>query len=296
MSSVKLEAAKELIREKKYAEARAILLTIDDPFAKQLIDKIDKVTQGKYRPAQSILDQLPVETKQQRGKKGKIAVQSSPPKKRRISALQGFILLSFCLIFSAIAIAAPKDLAPTPTASNSTVSSSASSVANSAIGNISTEAESLPKLHVISNSLNVRSGPGTNYLVLGSLKKDDVATIVGQNEDSTWVVIQFNKLRGWIIVNNQYISVDGDLTNVALVVAPPTPRPAVKVNPTSSINTELEDIPQSQPTTILSSASSCPSTCNKMASCAQAKQCLAQGDTNLDRDGDGIPCETLCKK
>lgn len=55
--------------------------------------------------------------------------------------------------------------------------------------------------------------------------------------------------------------------------------------------------PVSQPTKQQqSAASSCPSTCNKMASCAQAKQCLAQGDTSLDRDGDGIPCETLCKK
>lgn len=44
MSKAKFDAAKELINEKKYAEARAILKTIDHPTAREWETKIDKLT------------------------------------------------------------------------------------------------------------------------------------------------------------------------------------------------------------------------------------------------------------
>ena len=37
-----------------------------------------------------------------------------------------------------------------------------------------------------------------------------------------------------------------------------------------------------------------PSTCGQMVSCEQAKQALKCGNTRLDRDKDGVPCETIC--
>lgn len=37
-----------------------------------------------------------------------------------------------------------------------------------------------------------------------------------------------------------------------------------------------------------------PSTCGQMANCEQAKQALKCGNTRLDRDKDGVPCETIC--
>jgi hypothetical protein len=43
--------------------------------------------------------------------------------------------------------------------------------------------------------------------------------------------------------------------------------------------------------------SSCPSsspTCGSLSSCSQARACLAAGHRHLDRDRDGIPCESLC--
>ncbi len=36
-------------------------------------------------------------------------------------------------------------------------------------------------------------------------------------------------------------------------------------------------------------------TCRQMTSCDEAKRYLAAGFTKLDRDGDGIPCEALCR-
>ncbi len=35
-------------------------------------------------------------------------------------------------------------------------------------------------------------------------------------------------------------------------------------------------------------------TCSQMASCDQAYQCLAAGHGRLDRDKDGVPCESNC--
>jgi len=37
-----------------------------------------------------------------------------------------------------------------------------------------------------------------------------------------------------------------------------------------------------------------PSTCGQMANCEQAKQALKCGYKQLDRDKDGVPCESIC--
>ena len=39
-----------------------------------------------------------------------------------------------------------------------------------------------------------------------------------------------------------------------------------------------------------------PATCSQLTSCTEAKRLLTQcGFNNLDRDGDGVPCESLCR-
>lgn len=37
-----------------------------------------------------------------------------------------------------------------------------------------------------------------------------------------------------------------------------------------------------------------PRTCGQMVSCDQAKLALKCGNTKLDRDKDGVPCESIC--
>lgn len=37
-----------------------------------------------------------------------------------------------------------------------------------------------------------------------------------------------------------------------------------------------------------------PRVCTQMISCEQAKQALKCGNTKLDRDKDGVPCESIC--
>jgi hypothetical protein len=51
MSKNKLMAAKELIQEKRYAEARAILKTVDHPTAREWLAKLDKIAPEKQESA-----------------------------------------------------------------------------------------------------------------------------------------------------------------------------------------------------------------------------------------------------
>lgn len=51
-----------------------------------------------------------------------------------------------------------------------------------------------------------------------------------------------------------------------------------------------------QPVAPPPSGASCngASVCGEMGSCEQAYACLAAGDSGLDRDHDGVPCESIC--
>jgi uncharacterized protein YgiM (DUF1202 family) len=50
-------------------------------------------------------------------------------------------------------------------------------------------------------AVNVRSGPGTKYKVLGQIKAGQVVTTLDQNEDGSWVRIQFKDGEGWVAVS-----------------------------------------------------------------------------------------------
>src|SRR5262245_23368427 len=45
------------------------------------------------------------------------------------------------------------------------------------------------KATVLSN-VNLRSGPGTNYSVVGSVPANSEVTVIGRNEDSSWLRIK----------------------------------------------------------------------------------------------------------
>lgn len=56
--------------------------------------------------------------------------------------------------------------------------------------------------------------------------------------------------------------------------------------------------PQTQAKAPVKSNLSCdalPNTCGQMTSCEQAQAALACGNTRLDQDKDGVPCEALCQ-
>ncbi len=99
--------------------------------------------------------------------------------------------------------------------------------------------------------LNVRSGPGTAYSVIGTLPAGQQARITGQNVDGTWWQIVFppdSGGRGWVSSGAQY-GTGYNLESVPVVEtpAPPTHTPTATPPPT---NTPLPtDTPTNVPPT-----------------------------------------------
>lgn len=71
---------------------------------------------------------------------------------------------------------------------------------------------------------NIRSGPSTNYDVIGQLNSGDQARVIGATIDFSWVVIEFRGQQGWLAT--YLLDVFGDLNTVPIVTPPPTPTPS----------------------------------------------------------------------
>jgi hypothetical protein len=86
---------------------------------------------------------------------------------------------------------------------------------------------------VIAEALNVRSGPGADYSAVGIVYKDDVLTISGRNEDTSWLLIAKDNLTGWVSARHVAVSGDAAVLPIATVVAPaPSSAPKDTPNPT----------------------------------------------------------------
>jgi hypothetical protein len=66
------------------------------------------------------------------------------------------------------------------------------------------------------DSLNIRHGPGTNYLEIGHLLEGDCVDLTGRNADASWAVYD----KGWL--STRYLQVEGNLYDLPVVV-PPSP-------------------------------------------------------------------------
>lgn len=74
-----------------------------------------------------------------------------------------------------------------------------------------------------------------------------------------------------------------------------TSEPELKTNDNEAVKAAIE--PEPVKIAEISSNDDCsglPRTCSKMANCTQAKKALACGNSRLDKDSDGIPCESIC--
>jgi len=63
---------------------------------------------------------------------------------------------------------------------------------------------SLSEVKIITNILNVRTGPGTNYPVVNSVFHGEIYTII--DEQNGWYEIIVNGTRGWILANANYVT------------------------------------------------------------------------------------------
>jgi TolB protein len=76
---------------------------------------------------------------------------------------------------------------------------------------------------VTAYGLNVRTGPGTAYPIVGGLSLDDVVEIGGKNAAGDWLQIAYNGQEGWVAA--AYVDLIGSLAAVPEVSAPPPPPP-----------------------------------------------------------------------
>ncbi len=75
------------------------------------------------------------------------------------------------------------------------------------------------------NVLNIRSGPGTNFPVIGAARNGDSGTIVGRSQDGRWWVVDAPSLRGGVgWVSADFVAAT-DADDVPVVPSPPPPPP-----------------------------------------------------------------------
>jgi uncharacterized protein YraI len=68
--------------------------------------------------------------------------------------------------------------------------------------------------------VNVRSGPGTEYTIIGKLTPAESLDITGQNGDNDWLRVNFNGQEGWVFLN--VVDVNGAIESAPVVEAGPT--------------------------------------------------------------------------
>jgi hypothetical protein len=94
------------------------------------------------------------------------------------------------------------------------------------------EACGAPTLQGSIGNVNVRSGPGLDYNIIGTISDSEIRPIVGRAGFTQWWLVQFdNDITGWVA--NEAVNVQGDIAALPVVDVPalpdgtiPTPGPA----------------------------------------------------------------------
>ena len=68
--------------------------------------------------------------------------------------------------------------------------------------------------------VNVRSGPGREYTILGKMRPSDGLDITGQNADASWLRVNFNGQEGWVFAD--VVNVTGAIETAPVAEAGPT--------------------------------------------------------------------------
>jgi hypothetical protein len=89
---------------------------------------------------------------------------------------------------------------------------------------------------VRSDTLNLRSGPGTNYNPpIFSLAFNTRLNPLGRNSAATWIQVQVatTGATGWVSGGSQYVTCNFDISTLPAVATPPTPTPQAQATPTA---------------------------------------------------------------
>ena len=196
MSKEKLDAVRTLINQKRFSEARAILETMgDDPGAQRLLDQLNRKAPRKTPKRQSSVGGY------------------------LLTALVSVIVTSL-LIAGLVVATASSRVGRAP----SRPQGSATSVAQV---NATATPTDLPTVNIgvveSNQTVNVRSGPGTNFDRTGAATSGMELFILGQSDDGGWYNIRLpDGSEGWI---------SADLLSIAEVPVTLTPENSATATP-----------------------------------------------------------------
>lgn len=135
----------------------------------------------------------------------------------------------------------------------------------------------------------VRTEPKTTAKLITTLGRGKSVVVfevvIGEivSNVDTWYKVKISGKDGYILSSL--------LTDRKPVVASSGTTTSSSNNNTSSVPPTSSPIPP-----VIRAVAGCggATTCGQMASCDQAYACLNAGDNGLDRDNDGVPCESIC--
>ena len=88
------------------------------------------------------------------------------------------------------------------------------------------------QVRIVSESANVRNGPGLVYPVIGSVTQGETYHVTGANATGTWwrICCLGESKEGW--VRSDLVEISGDLNQIPVITVPtPTPRPTATATP-----------------------------------------------------------------
>lgn len=78
-----------------------------------------------------------------------------------------------------------------------------------------------PTAVVVSAGLNIRSGPGLTYAIVGYLRQNQEVPIIGQAENCRWLLISMpDAKQGWISGKPAYVSLKGECSAIVANASP----------------------------------------------------------------------------
>ncbi|GAB4424934.1 MAG: hypothetical protein Kow0031_04180 [Anaerolineae bacterium] len=130
-----------------------------------------------------------------------------------------------------IIVPTPEPLPPQPTPTATRVLEQSQSTQPLPQNDAPPEAAPQQAQLVAPGAVNIRSGPGINYTVIGALSANTAMPIVGRNAEGSWWQIKTpNDTRGWVANSVVNVSNAGD---VPIAQAPPPPTAPVAAQPAS---------------------------------------------------------------
>lgn len=144
----------------------------------------------------------------------------------------------------------------------------------------------------LTTGANARSCPQVSCGVVTRLAKGTVIEVTEVVEGD-----KYNGTTKWlkISVNGRTAYVHGSLAKLAAGALPPAAVSNNNSGAGSSTSVAPTAVPTEAPVVVPppQQSLSCGN-CSSMSSCDHARACLAAGHGDLDRDNDGVPCESIC--